>query len=102
MQGGNKTRKYYITQEWCKAHLPGFWPKKMLPPSSPDLNPMDYFIWSILRTNAFGKRHSSVDNLKASLRQAWAALPQRTVRAAVGGLYRRLEDVAAAEKSHIE
>ena len=63
---------------------------------------MDYSIWSILETNACGKRHSSVDNLKASLKRAWAALPQRTVRAAVGGLYRRLEDVAAAEGGHIE
>ena len=56
---------------------------------------MDYSIWSILETNACGKR--AVDSLKASLKRAWAALPQRTVRAAVGGLFRRLEDVAAAE-----
>ena len=63
---------------------------------------MNYSIWSILGTNACGKRHSSVDSLKASLRQARAALSQRTVRAAIGGLYLRLEDVTAAEGGHIE
>ena len=101
-QDGAPAHTANITQEWCKAHLPGFWPKEMWPPSSPDLNPMDYSIWSILEANACATRHSSVDGLKASLKRAWAALSQKTVRAAVGGLYRRLEDVVAAEGGHIE
>ena len=30
------------TQEWCQQNLNMVWTKGMWPPSSPDLNPMDY------------------------------------------------------------
>ena len=29
-------------QEWCKKNMVGFWSKYLWPPSSPDLNPMDF------------------------------------------------------------
>ena len=47
---------------------------------------MDYFIWSILEANACATRHGEIESLKISLGKAWAALPQSTVRAAVGDL----------------
>ncbi len=33
-----------LTQHFCKAIFPGFWPKNLWPPSSPDLNIMDFSI----------------------------------------------------------
>ena len=48
----------------------------MLAPSSPDLNPMDYFIWSILEVNACVTSHAKVEALKASLKTAWVAFPR--------------------------
>ena len=71
-------------------------------PSSPDLNPMDYSIWSILQTNACVTSHAKVEALKASLKTAWVALSQNVVRAAVEGSERRLEAVARAKGGHIE
>ena len=35
-------------QEWCKRNITEFWPKELWPPSSPDLNTMNFAIWSIL------------------------------------------------------
>ena len=32
--------------------MTGFWLKELKPPSSPDLNPMDFAIWSILESKA--------------------------------------------------
>jgi hypothetical protein len=31
---------------WLKANLKNHWPKEILPPSSQDCNPVDYFMWS--------------------------------------------------------
>ena len=31
------------TQEWGERHFPSFWKKELWPPSSPDLNPLDYY-----------------------------------------------------------
>ena len=34
-----------LTQKWCKDNFPAFIDKDHWPPSSPDLNPLDYCIW---------------------------------------------------------
>ena len=34
-------------QAWCRCNFKGFWEKELWPPSSPDLNPMDFGLWSI-------------------------------------------------------
>ena len=37
-----------LVQNWCKDNFKSFWPKELWSPFSPDLNPMDFGIWSIL------------------------------------------------------
>ena len=59
-------------------------------PSSPDLNPMDFSIWSILGTKACAKSHSSVETLKKSLLREWVKIPQDTLRTAVEAFPERL------------
>ena len=48
------------TQEWLTVNFPGFWDKSIWPPYSPDLNGMDYSIWSILESKACAKPHRNV------------------------------------------
>ena len=36
------------TQTWCEHLFPRFWRKELWPPLSPDSNPLDFCIWSIL------------------------------------------------------
>jgi hypothetical protein len=35
------------TQDWRRENLPEFWVKELWPFSSPDCNPLDYFVWGI-------------------------------------------------------
>ena len=90
------------TQEWCKSQFPNFWSKEMWPPSSPDLNPMDFSVWAILESEACAKAHKSVDDLKASLKRAWSKIPQEKLRAAVASFRGRLEATVKANGGHIE
>ena len=41
-QDGAPAHTARIVQEWCKNNFDHFWTKEMWPPSSPDLNPLDF------------------------------------------------------------
>jgi len=45
-QDGASAHTSNITQNWLKADLKDHWPKEIWPPSTPDCNPLGYFMWS--------------------------------------------------------
>ena len=57
------------TQEWCDETFFDFVRKNEWPPSSPDLNPMDFSIWSILESRACAKPHKSAESLINALKR---------------------------------
>ena len=50
----------------------------------PDLNAMDFLVWSMLKTKVSCVAHTNVNVLKMSLLTEWAKIPQKTLRASVG------------------
>ena len=73
--------QFSLQQDWALAHgarttiqlcelFPGFWGKDVWPSNSPDLNPMDYSIWSILEQKLGRTRYASTEALKAALQRA--------------------------------
>ena len=91
-----------INQAWLQQNIPEFIRKDEWPPYSPDLNPMDFSIWSILETKACANSHSSIESLKRSLTRAWEQIPQETMRAAVEAFPRRLRAVIQKKGGYIE
>ena len=71
-----------------------FWPKFFWPPSSPDLNVMDFFMWGILTMKACEKPHANVESLK--LKKAWADLDEETMRNFCANSQKILEAVVEA------
>ncbi len=47
-QDGTPTHTSHIVQNWLSAKVQIFWSKEFWPPNSPDLNPMDYYVWGVL------------------------------------------------------
>ena len=84
-QGGAPSHTSKKTQKWCQDHFPGFWNKEVWPPSSPDLNLMDFCVWSLLEADACASFHVSVEALKSSLEKVLAKIPQETLRKAAEG-----------------
>ena len=72
-QDGATAHTAKLVQAWCKGHFKSFWSKELWPPSSPDLNPMDFGIWSILEQKACTVSHPSVEVLK----QNWPNLGRK-------------------------
>ena len=67
-QDGATSHTANLVQEWCNKNMVGFWTKELCPHSSPELNPMDIAVWSILESNACSSFHPSVMSLKAKLK----------------------------------
>ena len=101
-QDGATSHTANLVQEWCKRNMVGFWPKELWPPSSPDLNPMDFAIWSILENKACSSNHQSVEALKHRLRICWDEISGETIRASCIQVPDRLRRVVKAKGGYIE
>ena len=83
------------TQRWLAENVPAFISKEEWPPSSPDLNPLDFGIWSILD-------HTSLDGLKKKLRKEWDKIPRRVICDSCRAFFKRLQQVVDADGGYIE
>ena len=88
-------------QDWRIAKFPNFRDKKSWPPTSPDLNPSDYFAWRFLQeVNKMGPQ--DLDSLKFAIRTCARKLPMDMVRRAVDNFYKRCCLCVLAEGRHFK
>ena len=78
-QDGATSHTAKLVQDFCEKNFKNFWANDLWPPSSPDLNPMDFGIWSILEQNACAKSHKNVDMLKCKLVKCWKQIDTKTI-----------------------
>jgi len=50
-----------------------FIPPALWPPNSPDLNSVDFTVWSVLQERVYRTKISDVDDLKRRINSEWAA-----------------------------
>ena len=79
-----------------------FFPKELWPPSSPDLDPMGFSIWSILESKAYSSNHRSIESLMLKLKSCWVEISQETIRASCNQAANRLTRVVKAKGDYIE
>ena len=101
-QDGAPSHTANKTQTWYEHHFPRFWRKELWPPSSPDLNPLDFCVWCILEKEACVTAHTYTEALKKSLKRKWATIPEQTFRTAVKSFSRGLECIIEAKCRHIQ
>ena len=89
-QDGAPAHTSNASQTWLRKNIPQFIKKDEWPPYSPDLNPMDYSVWSILESRVCTKSHKSIDSLKRKLKEEWEKIPQEVLRAIVEALPGRI------------
>jgi len=72
-------------QNWLRASCPDIITKYQWPPNSPNINPMDYHVWSAM-LQAYRKLKSKPKTsakLNEALQVIWGNLPQRLIDKAV-------------------
>jgi len=62
---------------------PDFIPPTLWTPNSPDLNPVDYKVWSVMQERVYQAAIHDVNDLKLCLLEVWAALDHRIIDNAV-------------------
>ena len=73
-----------------------------LAPSSPDLNPLDYFVWSYVENITNMTSHNTKVNLIAAMYRVFAELPLALVEKPCSQFRIRIEAVIEAEGGYIE
>ncbi|CAJ0935859.1 unnamed protein product, partial [Mesorhabditis belari] len=101
-QDGAPAHKAKLVQDWCANNFSDFISFNQWPPSSPDLNPMDFSVWSVLESQACAKSHKTVESLKKALQKAWEAIDPQYLLATVDAFPKRLQACIDAKGSHFE
>ena len=72
------------------------------PPSSPDLNSLDYGIWSILKKNVYRQKIRDVDHLKQRIRAVWQELSQDQIDNTINRFRMRVKKMPEVEGKRFE
>jgi len=73
-----------------------------VPPNSPDLNPVDYSMWSILQDKVYKTCITDLNVLKHRIRTEWAKLDHAVIAAAVRQWRQCLSACVKAGGGHFE
>jgi len=78
------------TVEFLTLNTPSFIDPKMWPPNSPDFNPVDYSIWSIMEQRVYQTRIQNTNELRQRLIAVWNELEQHLIDIAIDQWLRHL------------
>ena len=78
------------TQDWLSENVKKFIPKDVWPPSSPDLNPLDYGIWGQLSAKIEDRKYQNLEDFDKSIRMLWCKLPPSLIRKTCAAFRRRI------------
>ena len=101
-QDSELAHKSKEAQAWLQKECYNFVPFSHWPPSSPDLNPLDYFVWSYIENITNMTSHNTKASLIAAIRQVFAKLPLALVEKACSQFRIRIKAVIKAEGGYIE
>ncbi|KAF2351543.1 hypothetical protein FHG87_017702 [Trinorchestia longiramus] len=82
---------------WLEEHCYDLVTKHQWPPSSPDLNAMDYFFWRILENRTNRLLHTTKASLIASIKEHCTSMDREIVKTACRSFRTRIERVIEAE-----
>ena len=62
-------------------------------PSSPDLNPLDYAIWSVLENKTNTSSHRNIGSLKTAIEEEWNKMTEEFTLKACKSFRRRVDTI---------
>ena len=89
-------------QQWLREHVASFWDKNMWPPNSPDLNPLDYYVWGVVERESNKARHPNTESLTDAIRKVFDKIDRDQLRLACSRFRARLEAVIEKNGGYIE
>ena len=74
----------------------------MWPPSSPDLNHLNYYVWGVVKRETNKHPHNTLDSLKAAIIKVMTHMDEDYLSRACKRFRQRIETVIAAEGDFID
>jgi len=68
----------HLIQNWLSDNIDMFWFKEFWPPNNPDLNPLDYYVSSVVERVTNKSRHPNVMSLRTAIKTAFADIDYTT------------------------
>lgn len=90
------------TQGWLAENFNDHVTPNIWPPSSPDLNPLDYYVWGVIERDTNKKPHNTKESLKTAVRTAMAEMNSDQLIRACSRFRGRIEVIIAADGGFIE
>ena len=90
-QDGATSHTATMVIEYLEKKVPELFPPDIWPPSSPDLNPEDYGLWSILKKDVYSVKIYSMDQLKQGILKCLDEIPQETVDRTIDGFCKQVK-----------
>ncbi|GFS63633.1 uncharacterized protein TNCV_1961891 [Trichonephila clavipes] len=72
------------------------------PPRSPDLTPLEFFLWGYVKDNVYGIQVNSLEELKQNIQTAVSTVDVSMLKLSWMELEYRLDIVRATKGSHVE
>ena len=89
-------------QKFLKSkNIPFFTPKQW-PAASPDLNPLDYSVWGLMRNRMANKNPMNIKDLKDLVKKEWDNITQDEVERIVDSLPSRLTKLIEVDGKRFE
>ena len=101
-QDSAQAHKSKETQAWLQKECCDFVPFSHWPPSSPDLNPPDYSVWSYVENITNMTSHNTKGSLIAAIYRVFAELPPALVKKVCSQFRIRIEAVIETEGGYIK
>ena len=80
------------------ANMPGFWSNERQPPSSPDLNPLDYAIWGKIESKVCATSHPNFKSLVVAIKKHWSKMKEPYIKKVYSRFSTGLEVIIAAKE----
>lgn len=101
---GAPAHSSHQAQDWLGLHCSDFLRKDEWPPNSPDLNPLDFYVWGAMLTeyNKLQPKPNTATELQTVLQKIWDGLPQHSICKAALSFRKRLQACVRANGAHFE
>ena len=91
-----------LLQERFGEHLISLKTDFPWPPHSPDLTPLDYWLWGDLKGKVYDPKPTSIAELKAAIEREIGQITVQTCRKAIINIFPRLDKVLESNGEHFE
>lgn len=101
-QDGAPAHRARETVELLQTETPDFISPTCWPPNSPDLNPVDYKIWSVMQQKVYRYRIHDVNELRHRILEAWDEMDQSVIDESIKQWRKRLHACVDAQGGQFE